>query len=450
LRRIAAALATLLLGCGGSAEPVEYRAVKVERRDITISAEAAGVIEPEVTVEVKSKASGEILETPVEIGQQVARGTLLVRVDQRQPRNALAQAQAELEVAGASLKIAQSQRARAERLFKSQSIPETGYETAVLQEANAKAAVVRGRVAVENAQIELDDTLVSAPIDGTVIEKSVERGQVISSPTRDVGGGTILMRMADLRRVRVRTFVDETDIGKISPGVTARVSVAAHPDRTFQGNVLKIEPKALAEQNVTRFAVLIELDNPESLLKPGMNADVEMRVSQLRDVLAVPTAALVSPREAAQIATAIGIDPETVREVLRSARRDGRRGGERSRSEDSSVSAAQGVVATSAPDASGKPSAPQDEARSGGRFVSFVMRDGVTQPIAVLAGASDLDFSEIRSGLEEGESVLMVPSAGLLDAQQQQRERMNRMMGGMPGTGRPPGGGGGGGGRPGR
>jgi hypothetical protein len=175
-----------------------------------------------------------------------------------------------------------------------------------------------------------------------------------------------------------------------------------------------------------------------------------MRVSQLRDVLAVPTAALVSPREAAQIATAIGIDPETVREVLRSARRDGRRGGERSRSEDSSVSAAQGVVATSAPDASGKPSAPQDEARSGGRFVSFVMRDGVTQPIAVLAGASDLDFSEIRSGLEEGESVLMVPSAGLLDAQQQQRERMNRMMGGMPGTGRPPGGGGGGGGRPGR
>jgi HlyD family secretion protein len=443
--RWAAALAALLLGCGGAAEPVEYRAVKVERRDISISAEAAGVIEPEVTVEVKSKASGEILEAPVEIGQQVARGTLLVRVDQRQPRNTLAQAQAELEVARASLKIAESQRARAEKLYKSQSIPETGYETAVLQEANARAAVVRGRVAVENAQIELDDTRVSAPIDGTVIEKSVERGQVISSPTRDVGGGTILMRMADLRRVRVRTFVDETDIGKIAPGVSARVSVAAHPDRTFQGNVLKIEPKALAEQNVTRFAVLIELDNPDNLLKPGMNADVEMRVAQLPDVLAVPTTALVSPREAAQVAEAIGVDPERVREVLRTARREARDGGARRRDDASKVGVPPRVATATGPEGGGRPPArSDDEERGGSRFVSFVVRDGVTQPVAVLAGASDLDFSEVRGGLSEGDSVLMVPSAGLLDAQQQQRERMNRMMGGMPGS-RPAGGG-----RPGR
>jgi HlyD family secretion protein len=449
LRWRAAALAALLFGCGGAREAVEYREVKVERRDIQISAEAAGVIEPEVTVEVKSKASGEILEAPIEIGQQVARGTLLVRVDQRQPRNTLAQAQAELEVAQASLKIATTQRARAEKLYKSQSIPETGYENAVLQEANAKAAVVRGRVAVENAQIELDDTQVSAPIDGTVIEKSVERGQVISSPTRDVGGGTVLLRMADLRRVRVRTFVDETDIGKIAPGVNARVSVAAHPERSFQGSVLKIEPKALAEQNVTRFAVLIQLDNPENLLKPGMNADVEMRVAQLRDVIAVPTAALVSPREAPQVAEAIGVDPESVREAMRSARREARarfrRGGD-----ESSVAAPQRVATATGAEGGGRPPARlgDDDAGSGARFVSFVVRVGVTQPVAVLAGASDLDFSEIRSGLVEGDSVLLVPSAGLLDAQQQMRERMNRMMGSMPGARMP--GGGGGGGRPGR
>jgi HlyD family secretion protein len=430
--RTLGALAVLWLGCGGGSAPVEYRSVEVERRDIVIAAEAAGVIEPEVTVEVKSKASGEILETAVEVGQTVARGTLMVRVDERQPRNTLAQAQAELEVAGASLKIAQSQRVRADKLFKSQSIPETAYETAVLQEANAKAAVVRGRVAVENAQIELDDTVVSAPIDGTVIEKNVERGQVISSPTRDVGGGTVLLRMADLRRVRVRTFVDETDIGKIAAGIAARVSVAAYPDRTFQGNVLKIEPKALAEQNVTRFAVLIQLDNPDGLLKPGMNADVEMRVAQLKDVLAVPTAALVSPREAAQIAEAIGIAPESVREVMRGARREGTE--RRARGDESSV-AAQGVAAATGPEPAGPRAAADDETRGGASFISFVLRGGEPQPVAVVAGASDLDFSEVRSGLAEGESVLLVPSAGLLDTQQRTRERMNRMMGGaMPGS----------------
>ena len=84
--------------------------------------------------------------------------------------------------------------------------------------ANAKAEVVGAEVAVENAKIRMDDTDVRAPITGTIIEKNVERGQVISSPTSDVGGGTVLLKMADLNLVQVRTLVDETDIGKIQRG----------------------------------------------------------------------------------------------------------------------------------------------------------------------------------------------------------------------------------------
>ena len=87
----------------------------------------------------------------------------------------------------------------------------------MLEFANAKAEVVRSQVAVENARIALDDTEVRAPVTGTIIEKNVEKGQVISSPTQDVGGGTELLKMADLRSVQVRALVDETDIGKIIP-----------------------------------------------------------------------------------------------------------------------------------------------------------------------------------------------------------------------------------------
>jgi RND family efflux transporter MFP subunit len=210
--------ALITVGCNGNEEvAVVYQAMPVVQRDIVVSAQAAGIIEPDTTVEVKSKASGEILEIRVETGELVERGTLMVRIDQRTPRNNLAQAEAELVVAHAQLANAEAQKRRANELFKSQSITETEHEKADLDHANAKATVVRAEVQVENARIRMDDTDVRAPIRGTIIEKNVERGQVISSPTSDVGGGTVLLQMADLNLVQVRTLVDETDIGKIQP-----------------------------------------------------------------------------------------------------------------------------------------------------------------------------------------------------------------------------------------
>ena len=225
----------LLAACKEEAPPVVYQAVPVERRDIVVSARASGTIQPDTVVEVKSKASGEILELKVETGQLVKRGALMVRVDPRNPRNLAAQAQADLEVAEARLTNATSQKRRADELFKSQSITQQEHETALLDYANARAEVVRARVAVDDARNQLDDTNVLAPITGTIIEKLVERGQVISSPTRDVGGGTVLMKMADLGLVQVRTLVDETDIGKIQVGQRATVTVDAYPNRPFEG-----------------------------------------------------------------------------------------------------------------------------------------------------------------------------------------------------------------------
>ncbi len=245
-----------------------------------VSARASGTIQPDTVVEVKSKASGEILELKVETGQLVKRGALMVRVDPRNPRNLVAQAKADLEVAEARLANATSQKRRADELFESQSITQQEHENALLDYANARAEVVRARVALDDAQDQLDDTNVLAPITGTIIEKQVERGQVISSPTRDVGGGTVLMKMADLGLVQVRTLVDETDIGKIQVGQRATVTVDAFPNRPFEGSVLKIEPQAQTEQNVTMFPVLVRIDNRGGLLRPGMNSEVEVHVGQ--------------------------------------------------------------------------------------------------------------------------------------------------------------------------
>ncbi len=311
----------LFLACKKEAPPIPYQALPVERRDIVVSAQASGAIQPDTTVEVKSKASGEILDLAVETGQVVKRGDLMVRVDPRIPRNAVAQAQADLQVAQARLTNATSQKRRADELFKSQSITEQEHEQALLDQANANAEVIRARVALDNARDQLDDTNVRAPIGGTIIEKQVERGQVISSPTSDVGGGTVLLKMADLNLVQVRTLVDETDIGKIQPGQRATVTVEAFPNRPFSGTVLKIEPQALTEQNVTMFPVLVRIDNKAGLLRPGMNAEVEVHVGRRDDVLAVPNAALRTLRDVGSAAQVLGLSPEDVQGTLAAGQR---------------------------------------------------------------------------------------------------------------------------------
>ena len=421
----------LLSACKKEEAPVTYQAVPVERRDIVVSAQASGTVQPDTTVEVKSKASGEILDLAVETGQVVKRGALMVRVDPRIPRNAVAQAQADLEVAQARLTNANSQKRRADELFKSQSITEQEHEQALLDYANANAEVIRARVAVDNARDQLDDTNVRAPINGTIIEKQVERGQVISSPTNDVGGGTVLLKMADLNLVQVRTLVDETDIGKIQPGQRATVTVEAFPARPFSGTVLKIEPQAQTEQNVTMFPVLVRIDNKEGLLRPGMNAEVEVHVGRREDVLTVPNAALRTQRDVGSAAEVLGLSPEQVQQEIAGQRGSGaveQRGsgaagqmpGQGDRSEPNRAGSRQ--ASSSAP----RPRGPA----ALNRYIVFVRRTGQPTPVWIRTGLTDLDHSEVLEGLTESDSVFLLPSASLVQSQQESRERVNRITGG--------------------
>lgn len=391
--------ALLLTACGPRADDTgpQYETVPVAKRDIIVAVEAAGTIEPILTVEIKSKASGEVLSVNGETGDVVEAGTLLVQIDKRTPRNLLSQAQAALQAAIARRKIAEAQEARSQKLLEQRMINDVDYEKSELELANARADVISSQVAVENARITLDDTDVRAPLTGTIIEKLVETGQVISSPMMDFGGGTSLMKMADLGTVQVRALVDETDVGKIEPGKAVTVRVTAYPNQPFPGTVHKIEPQAQQDQSVTTFAVLIHLPNPEGLLRPGMNADVEIRVAERLGVPAIPTIALRTPREIRTDAAAMGVDEATVREQLGSglAREAGPR------------STAAGY-------------------EYGGRYWTFTQREGKPVAVNVETGITDLAYSEVLSGLGEGDPVYLLPSSGLLEQQARSREMMRR------------------------
>jgi HlyD family secretion protein len=402
-------------GCKKETPPIVYRAVPVEQRDIIVSAQAAGAIQPDTTVEVKSKASGEILQLSAETGQLVKRGAPLVRVDPRNARNLLAQAQADLDVAQAKLTNATSQTRRADELFKSQSITEQEHEQALLDYADASAEVVRSRVSVDNARIQLEDTDVRAPITGTVIEKDVERGTVIASATSNVSGGTTLLKMADLNLVQVRTLVDETDVGKIQPGQQASITVDAFPNRTFAGTVLKIEPQAQTEQNVTVFPVLVRIDNREGLLRPGMNTEVEVHVGRREHVSAIPNAALRTQRDVGSAAQVLGLSEESVQQQLAASSGEGPTASSAGASPRTSGGAGRSSRGTNA---------------GGGRYIVFAKRNGRPTPVWIRTGLTDLDYSEVIEGLQPGDSVYILPSASLIQSQQDMRQRMNQITGG--------------------
>lgn len=282
------------------------------RDNLRLVAEATGLMEPVRTVEVKSKASGEILRLHVDTGDELEPGALLAEIDPRDVRNDFNQIEADLNVAQARVEISSAQLERSRLLFEAGVITEQEHEAANLDYANAQANLVKATTSMELAELRLSDVTIRAPMAGTIILKSVEEGQVIQSASQNVSGGTTLFMMANLAEMQVRTLVDETDVGQISDGLTATVTVEAFPGQTFEGIVDKIEPQAEVQQNVTMFAVIVMIDNRGGLLKPGMNAEVEILVAERPNALLIPNNALVQFQEMAPAAMVLGMDPDAI------------------------------------------------------------------------------------------------------------------------------------------
>jgi HlyD family secretion protein len=437
--------------------------VAAERRDLEISAEAAGLVEPIRVFEVKSRASGEVLRVPFDTGDRVEAGALLAEIDPRDVQSTLEQAQADLQSTRVRAQVTQSHRKRMEELKKTATVTQEEYEAAVDAAANARAAVVRNEAAVRLAKERRGDVTIKAPIAGTVLTRDAQPGQIIASATANVSGGTTLFKMADLSQMQVRAKVDESDIGRVTPGLGAKITVEAYPGRTFVGKVAKVEPQAVVEQNVTLFPVLIRVDNKEGLLRPGMNAEVQIEIARRNDVVAVPSSAVVALKDAVSAAAAVGVDEAIVRAAMRGdgaapapagpgidekcvAIREKVRaaGGPMGLSEEDRAAAREcfqkgGRGGAGRGGTGGAPSAD-----GGGPAMLFVRNDGQVEPRRVTLGLSDWEYTEIVDGVQPGDQIVLVSVALLQKEQQQVTDRMRQRVGGVvPGSGGgPPRGGG--------
>jgi HlyD family secretion protein len=373
-------------GSGGDSKDTQfYKKQETTPERLEVSIEASGVIEAISSVEIKSKASGEVLFLGAEIGDFVDRGFMLAQIDQRTANNIVDQTKSDLEAAKVRLLNAESQYDRGIELHKQSSISDKEFEDIKENYAQAKSTLVRNEVSFENAKISLDDTEVKSPIDGTVISRPVEVGQVISSPTSAFGEGSILMMMADLSKVRVRALVDEIDVGKVKIGQSVSIKVAAYRDREFIGTVSKIEPKAYIQQNVTTFPVLIDINNEDNLLLIGMNTDVVIQILDKNVSLSVPTMSLRTRKDIYTAAAVLDIEKETIDNFL-------------------------------------------TKSVDGENFNSFiVIKDSKQGPYLswVKVGVSDLYNVEVVEGLNEGDVVYILPSKSLFDYQERFKQRVS-------------------------
>ena len=381
-----------LVSCGGKKEEEEFKFYALKEagsQQLELTVEASGTVEAISSIEIKSKASGQILFLGAEIGDYVDEGVVLARIDQRTPTNTLAQANADLDVAKVRLSNAQNQFERSKRLHDEGNISDKSFEDAQEAFSSARAQLVRAEVFLENARIALDDTSVRSPIAGTVISRLAEVGQVITSPTSAVGGGTLLMEMADLNQVRVRALIDEIDIGKITIGQEVTLKVSAYRDKKFIGVVSKIEPMSKIDQNVTTFPVLIDIENKDNLLLIGMNTDVAIEILNEEVALALPAGSLRTRKDIASVASLLGVGNEDLNSFL--AKRI-----------------------------------------AGENFDTFIVLKKTNKgakPIWVKVGKTDLNYVEVKQGIEQTEVVYVLPSEGLIKYQQRFSERVKGRFG---------------------
>jgi HlyD family secretion protein len=295
----------------------EYVTETVSRGDVVSKVTASGKLRALNTVKVGAEVSGQIVRVNVDFNSQVSAGQVLAEIDPTRFRARVQQAQAQVALSRASLAQAdaavtraetdmglqQREFARRQQLVRQGFVSKAGLDTATGQLSSARAAlrtalaqVASARAQIEQssaelttAQLDLRRTIIVAPASGVVINKLIEPGSTVAASFQTPN---LFEIAADTTRMQVEASVDEADIGQIADGQTVEFSVDAYPDTRFPASVRQIRKAATENQNVVSYFVILEVDNPDGKLLPGMTANVDIMTGTQKNVLRVPSQAL--------------------------------------------------------------------------------------------------------------------------------------------------------------
>src|SRR5579884_1579019 len=354
---------------GGNKRP-EYRTAKVEEGNIVATVSATGKVNAVVTVQVGSQVSGTIQKLFADFNSQVKKGQIIGQIDPalfsaqvEQAKAKLANDEANVEKAEVVLVDAKRNLRRMEALLAQNLISQsdkdaaqTAHDSAIAGLKVAQTQVQQDQASLEMAEANLRYTTITSPVDGTVISRNVDVGQTVAASLQ---APTLFTIAQDLTEMQVDTSVDEADIGKVQVGQEAEFTVDAYPDSPFRGKVHDIYNQPIIVQNVTTYDAIIRVKNPDLMLKPGMTANITIRVGYKEDVLKLANAAL-------------RYRPENLAKEVENPKTISTKG------------------------------AKTNEAKV------WVLRKGKEVPVAVTLGLSDGNFTEVVSGdLEAGDRVII-------------------------------------------
>ena len=312
MRGLITAIVILALGSGGwygyqhwmspGAKPT-YTTAEVKRGDVVQTVSATGTMEPLLNVLVGSQVSGTVTRWYADFNQRVAQDFVLAELDQdrfkaqlEQRMGAVAVAKAKVEEAAALLTTARLQRERIAQASERAAASNFELQSTIAAEDAAVAALHAAQAQLQAdeadqrmAAIELEKTIIRSPIDGVVISRNVDAGQTVAA---SLSAPTLFTIANDLTKMRVNAAVNETDIGVVREGMEAEFRVDAFPTRRFRGVVSQVRYAQSVVDNVVTYTTLIDVDNPDLSLRPGMTATILFQVAKAPDVLMVPNAAL--------------------------------------------------------------------------------------------------------------------------------------------------------------
>jgi HlyD family secretion protein len=396
---VALVAAGVALGTRDSSRAVEYRTAVVDRGDVRSVVGATGSLEAVTTVQVGSQVSGTVVSLGADFNDRVRKGQVLARLDPSALDARLQQARANMVAAQAAVERARAESgdsarklARARELSAEGLLPPNDLETAATTQAttaaqvrSAQAAVAQAAAAVRQAEVDVERAVITSPIDGVVVARQVDIGQTVAASLQ---APTLFVIAQDLARMQVVASIDEADVGRVSEQQPVSFTVDAWPGQEFKGRVREVRLQPTVTQNVVTYATIIDAENPDLKLKPGMTATVSIVSEAREDVLRVAAGALSFRPE--------GFDPQALGAQRRSQSEP--RGDGTARA-DSTERRGPGSSRGERPTAGG--------AGSGRPQLVFRLVDGKPEPARVRTGISDGRFVEVLDGLSEGDTVVV-------------------------------------------
>lgn len=274
---------------GAQAEELAFNSTQVARGDVVQTVTATGDLQPVTTVDVSSQISGLLTAVLVDYNDKVTAGDVLARIDPATYESRLASARADLANVEANYRLVKLNSDRTHSLFDRKLVTQQEVDQAEAQLAQANAQLLTRQAAVANAETDLARCTLYAPIDGVVIDRIAEVGKTVAA---SLNAPTLFTIVNDLAKMEINAYVSEADIGSVAEGQAVTFTVDAYPNRNFRGKVTQIRNSPLKEQSVIVYSTIIDVDNSDLKLKPGMTANVAIITAERRNVLRVPNSAL--------------------------------------------------------------------------------------------------------------------------------------------------------------